>query len=68
MLGAADIDAWTDELRDEMVADLCRAGWHDADPATRLPSRQARLLARFHDDQPLTLHELADLKTALKAG
>lgn len=63
MLGAADIDAWDEDVRDDAHDELRRAGFDRVgDAPTR---RLRRLLARWRTGEPLSTRELAELRNAL---
>lgn len=64
MLGPADLDAWDDDVRIALVAELCRGGWDR--PGREAPTlRGARLLTRFREGQTLSTGELNELRNAL---
>lgn len=65
MLSAADIDAWDDDVRTDVHADLLRAGWDRASRGDAPTFRLRRLLARFRTGETLTTRELSDLRNSL---
>lgn len=68
MLGPADIEAWSEDLADDLVAGLAAAGWREAPPPLCLTRRQRRLFDRFRGGRALSLGELHDLSSALRRG
>lgn len=65
MLSAADIEAWDDDVRTDVLADLRGAGWDRATRGDAPTSRTRRLLARFRTGESLTTRELSDLRASL---
>ena len=68
MLGAADIEAWDDDIRAEVEADLRRAGWHLEVTGEARTTRMRRLLGHFRVGRRLTVGELTELRDALIRG
>lgn len=65
MLGAADIEAWDDDIRSDAIGDLARAGWEHDPRVEALSFRLRRLLGRHRAGERLSTRELSDLRTAL---
>ncbi len=63
MLGAADIEGWDDDVRDDAIARLRRAGWDLRGEAPTF--RLRRLLAHFRAGRSLSTGELAELRRSL---
>jgi hypothetical protein len=68
MLGPADLQAWSDDFQDDLVADLVADGWRTASSPPHLNRRLRGLHDRFRGGDALTLDELGDLRTALGRG
>ena len=65
MLGAADIEAWDDDVRTAVLRDLYRAGWDRVGRGDAPTLRLRRLLARFRTGERLTTRELSELSSSL---